>query len=72
MEDLSVFVRYYPDKNFESQLSADKKILVKVRALMWSAFFSHEEYNAVIQIWFRPPKRVKMIFFEVEKISLSR
>ena len=33
MEDLSVFVRYYPDKNFESQLSADKKILVKVRAL---------------------------------------
>ena len=33
MEDLSVFVRYYPDKNFESQLSADQKILVKVRAL---------------------------------------
>ena len=33
-EDLSVFVRYYPDKNFESQLSADKKILVKVRALV--------------------------------------
>ena len=34
MEDLSVFVRYYPDKNFESQLSADKKILVKVWALV--------------------------------------
>ena len=36
MEDLSVFVRYYQDKKYGSQISADKKILVKVRALVGS------------------------------------
>ena len=73
--ELSIFVRYYPNKNKKCQLSVDKNFFVRVHPLMGTKCSDGRNPGKDLQAWFGGRKKINMHhrfyfhFFYIDKVA---